>query len=355
MPKDINNFLLYGAYGYTGTLIAELAVIKGLKPVLAGRDEIKLKELADRLQLDYVAFDLNDRQKLDEEINKVGAVLHVAGPFSATAEIMVDACIRNKVHYLDVTGEIEVFEWIASQDQKARNAEIVLLPGVGFDVVPTDCLAAYLKTKMPDAVCLELAIKAVGELSRGTTLTMVENIHKGGMIRQDGNLKNIHTGSKTRTINFQGNENNCVSIPWGDVATAFYSTKIPDITVYMAADPKTMRMIGFSRYIGWLTGISFIQNILKNQVKKKITGPSKANREKNRSQIWGEVKNQKGETFAAALETPEGYKLTAETALESVVRVLEGKVTPGFKTPSLAFGENYILEFENVKREKLTQ
>ncbi len=140
-------FLIYGAYGYTGELITRLAVKKGYRPLLAGRDENKLKLLADELKLPYAAFTLTEEEKLDKALQQVKAVLHCAGPFSKTARLMVYACLRNKVHYLDITGEIDVFEWIASQDALARKAGIVLMPGTGFDVVPTDCLAAHLKKK----------------------------------------------------------------------------------------------------------------------------------------------------------------------------------------------------------------
>jgi short subunit dehydrogenase-like uncharacterized protein len=348
------NFLIYGAYGYTGELITNLAVQRGYSPILAGRNAEKTQKLAQKFNLPYLVFDLSETQKLDEALQKVGAVLHIAGPFSATAQIMVGACIRNQVHYLDVTGEIEVFEWVASQDQLAQKAGISLISGVGFDVVPTDCLAAYLKSQLPDAIQLEMAIKAVGETSRGTMLTMVEGIPKGGKVRENGKIKTVSVGYRTCQAYFSNQAEEGVSMPWGDVSTAYYTTQIPNIYLYFALDAKLKMMMGFAKYFAWFGGLSPVQSFLKWQVRNTVQGPSEQHRETTKSYIWGEVKNAQGKTFSARMETPEGYKLTAETALESVLRVLDGKVPAGFQTPALAFGTDYILEFAGVKREDIT-
>jgi short subunit dehydrogenase-like uncharacterized protein len=350
-----NNFLIYGAYGYTGELITQLAVQRGYSPILAGRNAEKTQKLAQKFNLPSLVFDLSETQKLDEALQKVGAVLHIAGPFSATAQIMVAACLRNRVHYLDVTGEIEVFEWVATQDQAAQTTGISLISGVGFDVVPSDCLAAYLKSQMPDATQLEMAIKAVGELSRGTMLTMVEGIPKGGKVRENGKIKTVAVGYRTCQAYFSQQPEEGISMPWGDVSTAYYTTQIPNIYIYFVLAPQMRMMMGFASYFAWFGGLSPIQSFLKWRVRNTVQGPSEKHRETTQSYLWGEVKNAQGKTFSARLETPEGYKLTAETALESVLRVLAGKVSPGFKTPALAFGADYILEFAGVKRENITQ
>ncbi|MGK7926241.1 MAG: trans-acting enoyl reductase family protein [Spirulina sp.] len=354
MENQKAKFLIYGAYGYTGKLITKLAVDKGYRPILGGRNSERLRELAREYKLPFSVLDLKNSQTLTEALASVDLVLNLAGPFSATAETMVNACLKNKVHYLDITGEIEVFEWVAKQDAKAKEAEIVLMPGVGFDIVPSDCLAAYLKNKMPNASHLALAIKTGDRLSRGTTLTIIEIIQKGGRIRENGKLKKVPLGHKTRKITLQREENICVSIPWGDVSTAYYSTKIPNITVYTPVNKNKMGMLYFAKYFGGLLGLSPIQSLLKSQVERLFTGPSQDYRERTTCYLWGEVKNAEGQTFTARLETSEGYKLTAETALRSAIRVLNEKVEPGFKTPSLAFGADYILEFQGSKREELS-
>ena len=152
-------FLIYGANGYTGQLITRYAIEQGLKPILAGRNAVSIKALAEEHNLDYRIFGLDDPEEIDRALTDVSLVLHAAGPFIYTAKPMIMACLRNGVHYLDITGEIAVFELAFRYDGRARNKNIVLMPGVGFDVVPTDCMAVYLKQKLPDAKLLKLAFR----------------------------------------------------------------------------------------------------------------------------------------------------------------------------------------------------
>ena len=143
--------LIYGATGYTGRLIAKAASDKGARPILAGRNLDKVKRVAEPLGLSARTFDLGDPARIDAAVKDVSVVLCAAGPFSATSRPVADACLRNRVHYLDITGEIDVFEALAARDAEAQARGVVLLPGVGFDVVPSDCLAAHLKRRLPDA------------------------------------------------------------------------------------------------------------------------------------------------------------------------------------------------------------
>ena len=173
-------FLLYGANGYTGQLITRYSKEYGLTPILAGRTESKIKPLADTYNLDYKIFSLDNQSDVDAALSDVKIVLHAAGPFMHTAQPMIEACLRNGVHYLDITGEIGVFEMAHRYDKQAGEKGIVIMPGVGFDVVPTDCMAVYLKNKMPDATHLKLAFGNVGGgWSQGTATTMVEGLGEG--------------------------------------------------------------------------------------------------------------------------------------------------------------------------------
>lgn len=354
MNSTFDNYLIYGAYGYTGKLISRLAVEKGHKPTLAGRDEKKLKALAEELQLEYSVFDLSEKVKLDEAVSKVELVLHCAGPFSSTAKPMMEACLEFGAHYLDITGEIEVFELAAGLTDRASKAGIVLMPGVGFDVVPSDCLAAYLSGKLPEATHLELAFKGDGSTSRGTALTMVEGLHKGGAIRKEGSIVQVPHAFKIRKLNLDGKERTFVTIPWGDVSTAYRSTDIPNIMVYTGAPPSMISKMKTMRNLQWLLKLGFVQNFLKRKVNKTVKGPSDQVREETKSHLWGEVRNEKdGTSFAAKIVTVEGYKLTSITAVMAVERILSNPIYPGFKTPSMAFGQDFILEVEGTERTDL--
>jgi short subunit dehydrogenase-like uncharacterized protein len=223
----VSSFLLYGAYGYTGSLIARIAITQGLRPVLAGRKAAPVADLARDLGLEHRVFDLDDAAAVDQGLRGMLAVLHCAGPFNRTSKPMADACLRTAVHYLDITGEVSVFEALAARNAEAKAAGVMLLPGVGFDVVPTDCLAAQLKQRLPSATRLTLAITSLGRVSRGTATTVVENAGGGGLVRKGGVLTPVPAAWKTRSIGFGEGPVKAITIPWGDVSTAYYSTGIP--------------------------------------------------------------------------------------------------------------------------------
>jgi short subunit dehydrogenase-like uncharacterized protein len=115
--------LIYGATGYTGKLIAKAAADAGARPILAGCTLAKVNTVAGPLGLKARAFDLGDPTRLDAAIKDVSVVLCVAGPFSATSLPKVDACQRNRVNYLDITGEIDVFEALAARAAEAQSTE----------------------------------------------------------------------------------------------------------------------------------------------------------------------------------------------------------------------------------------
>jgi short subunit dehydrogenase-like uncharacterized protein len=343
--------IIYGANGYTGALIARLAAARGLRPILAGRSHDAVAALARSLGLEQRVFALEDTAARDRALGEVAVVLHCAGPFAHTWRLMVDGCLRTKTHYLDITGEIAVFEALARRDAEARAAGIMLLPGVGFDVAPTDCLAAHLKRRLPSASQLALGFQALGRVSQGTANTAVENLARGGMVRRDGALVAVPADYKTRVIDFGRGPVTASAIPWGDVSTAFYSTGIPNIEVYTALSITAHRLMAASRYLGPLLESYAAQRILKRLVRSQPPGPSDAERARGFSLVWGEVANDAGERRISRLRGPEGYTLTALSALAIVDKVLAGHAPAGFQTPSRAYGADFILEIPGVTRE----
>jgi len=336
--------LIYGAYGYTGSLIVEAALEQGLRPLLAGRDAGKLKPLAERFGLPFKAFDLQDREALDQALLEQRLVLNCAGPFTQTFRPVVAGCLRQRLHYLDITGEIEVFEGLATMNQDALRAGVMLLPGVGFDVVPTDCLAAHLKDRLPSATQLALAFRAGGGFSRGTRRTMLEGLGRSGAVRRDGHIVPVAPAWKVRQVDF-GDGRPCavVSIPWGDVATAWYSTGIPNIETYAALPPAQIRALHLSRYFGWLLRSRLLRAQLKRRVDVDKAGPDAATRRKTGSLVWGEVRDQQGQSMQSRLRCGNGYSFTARSAVAAAKRVLGGDIKSGFQTPSRAFGIGFAL------------
>ena len=350
MP-DATPILVYGAYGYTADLVLRRAREVGIAPGAAGRDAARTEAAARRHGLTWRASGLEDAGALDRLLHGVRVVLHCAGPFARTSRPMADACLRRGVHYLDVTGELEVFEALAARDAEAKRAGVVLLPGTGFDVVPSDCLAAHLARRMPDAVGLSLAFRTVGGISRGTMTTTIENAGKGGAIRRGGKIVKVPAAWHAREIDFgEGRPRLAVSIPWGDVSTAYHSTGIPDVVVYMAVSPAQRRQVVLTRWLGWLLSSGFMQRRLLTGVKAGAAGPTDAARASGASLLWGEAHDGRGRRISSRLRCPEAYTLTAMTAVECARRVLAGEVPPGFHTPSRAFGADFITTFDGVER-----
>lgn len=347
------SLILYGSYGYTGNLIAEKARDLRLDLILAGRNGDKLERQSQRLNFPYRVASLDSDAELNRLLSAGGTVLHCAGPFIDTWEPMAKACLRNGCHYLDITGELQVFESIKKMHNSFRDQNLMAMAGAGFDVVPTDCMAAFLKQMLPDASHLELAFAGLGAgVSRGTAKTMIRNLGRGGAVRRDGSIVGVGPAWRSRKIDFGfgHRELNAVSIPWGDVSTAFYSTGIENVTVYMAMPEKQIKLLKLSGYLAPLLRTGIVKNLLTGLAEKGRPGPDEDERMKGRSLVWGEVKNMKGEVVSAVLQTMEGYRFTSESALLISQKVLKDDFKPGFQTPSLAYGPDLILEINETER-----
>lgn len=345
-----SSFLIYGATGYTGALIAREAVRQGQRPVLAGRNQDAVQAIAAELGLDHRIFPLDSETAVLDGLQDIDTVLNCAGPFSQTAKPLVNASLKAGTHYLDITGEAGVFEELAARDRDAKSAKIVVLPGVGFDVVPSDCLAVHLKRRLPTANRLTLAFRSTGRLSRGTMLTALERLNEGGLVRANGILTKVPTAWKTRVVDFGDGPVHAITIPWGDVATAFHSTDIPNIEVYLAASWSFRVSARLNRWFGWLLRSPWLQERIRRRILAGIPGPTEAERRANRCDFWGEVTDTAGRRTATRMQTPDGYELTIASALASVERVRRGMVPHGFQTPGMAFGPDFALELPNVTR-----
>jgi len=351
----MTNFLIYGSYGYTGQLIVDLATQNGLRPLLAGRDARQLRTQAQKHELEYRAFSLNETAKLDSALLEVNAVLHCAGPFVHTYRQMAEACLRTKRHYMDISGEIPGFEAIAAMDAEAKQAGIMMLPGGGFDVVPTDCLAAHLKQRLPDATHLRLFLRGVGAgVSRGTAKSAIENMHRQGMIRKDGKLMQVPPVWKALMQDFGRGPVRVISVGWGDVSTAYYSTGIPNIETYMSFPQAINNFMYNMRTIGPLLYNRVAKTILKSLMHLYPPGPSEERRMKAFATMIGEVTNEQGGRAVSKLRTREGYTFTAQVTVEIMKRILNDKYRVGFQTPSLAYGPDFVLQFDGVTREDIS-
>jgi short subunit dehydrogenase-like uncharacterized protein len=349
MPGKI---VVYGSYGYTGDLIARFAREGGVDVVLSGRNAERLQSQAERHGFEHAPADLSDPTSIRKVLRDADVVIHCAGPFSATYEAMARACLDTGTHYTDITGEAEVYEGLWGLDDEAKRAGIMLLPGTGFDVVPSDCLAAHLKSRCPDAKYLELAFRGLGGgVSHGTAKTMAQNIHRGGLIRRDGELVRVPTAWKTRKVDFgDGKPAHCMVIPWGDVVTAYKSTGIPNIWVYMRFPEGAARMLRVARPLLPILGTRPVQELMKKRIEAGPAGPDDAARATARNELWGEARTEDGRTVVSRVSTPEGYTLTARMSLLIAQKICNGEHAVGFQTPSTAYGKDLILELPEAER-----
>jgi short subunit dehydrogenase-like uncharacterized protein len=336
-------WMIYGAYGYTGRLIAEEAVRRRARPVLAGRSEEKLRALGTRLGLDWRAFGLDDPKAIDRGLTGIDVVLNAAGPFGGTCRPVLDGCIRMGTTYCDIAGELDAYEAMFARQEEVRSAGIAVVPGVGFDVVPTDCLAMRAARELPGATLLELGVGTSGGASGGTLRATVRMAAQGGRARRNGELVREAVGDRAFTVRLPSRERAVVSAPLSDLVSAFESTAIPNISTYLVV-PAPLRAIavGGARFGSWLASITPVRAAVDALIGRFVDGPDEEALDRSRTETWLRV-TRGDETIDYYLDAPGGYSYTMVCANLAVDRLLERR-TPGVHSPAGAFGEEFMFE-----------
>ena len=341
--------LIYGAYGYTGELVAREAVAAGLDPILAGRRKKPLRTVAAELELEYRTVSLDD--PIAPHLTDIDVVANCAGPFVETYRPMVDACLATGTHYLDITGEIPVFEAIKQYDELASDAGITFLPGAGFDVVPSDCLAAHLHERLPGATELTLAFDVGGmEASAGTLKTMVEGLGEGSAIRENGHIVSVPMGERTKVIDTGEGPQTMTAFPWRHVSTAHFSTGIPNVGVYVPVSERSERVFRAMNLLGPVLDVGPVKRTLQWAIEQLVDGPDEHERETGSGSFYGEATDGE-ETVRSRVRTPESYRFTALSVVEALSRVLDGDAPAGYQTPSSAFGSEFVLSIDDCEFE----
>jgi len=347
-PFDL---VVYGSYGYTGQLVIQECRKRGLKTLLSGRNTSRLQEQSHASGFPSEAVDINNAAGLVQLAGKARVVLHCAGPFVRTASQMATACLAAGTHYLDITGEHSVFSKMAELNDQAVRQGIVIMPGTGFDVVPTDCMALHLKQKMPDATSLLLAfgMKPTG-VSRGTAKTALMSMGNPTMVRKEGRLVEEPGENRVMEIDFGPFRAPALRISWGDIVTAWHTTRIPDISVHMAVNERFLRQMRWSMLFRRLLRPAFVQRFLSRKIDQRPAGPDDRALKEGRSFVYGRVMNGKGEKCEAWLEAGNGYALTAEMSVIISQKLSHESPLKGYHTPASAFGADLILEATGVTR-----
>lgn len=346
-------WMLYGAYGYTGLLVIEEALARGHRPLLAGRDATKLRPLAEKHGLPFVAMSLDDAAALDRAIADVDLVYHVAGPFTTTAAPMREACLRTKTHYVDVTGETPITAQTLAMHERATRAGILMLPSSGVNTVPSDAVSAFVCAALPDAVSLDVAIDTVRRQSSGSLVSMLEVANLGGQVRRGGLVVDEPLGTRTRTVRFPSGNRTCAALPLADLYTAFHATKVPDITAYVAQPELAVRAMPWTAPVMKRV---FANESIKRWTQAKLAlhvkGPDETRRASDRTEAWAKATNRLGESVTATLETLEGYTFTAAVA-PLLVEAVAATDAVGATTVAALFGPDFVLGLRDTARTRV--
>ena len=343
--------MIYGAYGFSGALNVREAVARGHQPLLAGRNRAKLMALADEMSLEFRVLEVDDERALAEFVAEFDLVLNAAGPFISTSRPMIQACLAGQAHYLDISGEHYVLEDTFAFDLLAKKAGMALIPGVGFDVVPSDCLARTVSEGLPSADKLEIAIAALGRPSIGTIRTSMEIFSRGAVLRKNGVLEPFEYGRGAKEILFShGKKWTTIPVPWADLATAYRTTNIPNITVYFAMQPRLIKFLNRGSPLAqWLLSSEALRKASKGLIRYLIKEPGEGGRREEKSFLWARVKDRDGSQNEAWMETGESYQFTAAAAVRCVEETVSSDLT-GALTPAQAFGADFVLGIEGTRR-----
>jgi len=343
-------WVLYGATGFTGQLLAEQALRRGHRPLLAGRSAPKLRALAARLGLEWRAVAVDDAAGLRSLLTGRGAVLHAAGPFSATSAALADACLDVGTSYLDISGELSTFEALFARNEQAKRAGIALIPGVGFDVVPSDCLAAQVSARVQsaDSLLIVLGSNADARPSPGTIKSIVDVFATGGRVRRHGALVPLAFGRGAQRVPWSDHVGWCLPLPIADLVTAYHSTGVPNITVCMdvpnavgsAARVSWPLWAAGRAVLSWGLQLPLVRSQLQQLIDRTVQGPDEATRARNRSHLYARASAKDGRAAEAWLTTADGYTFTAESGVLAIERVLRDKPV-GALSPSSAFGSDF--------------
>ncbi len=342
-------WMIYGAYGFTGKLIAREAVRRGYHPLLAGRDREKLLTLGNDLMLPVKQFSLSPEASLERELEGVDLVVNIAGPFVGVAEPLVSACLRTGTHYIDTSGERDHFRYIYEQDAEARKQGVALIPGCGFDVIPTDSIAACLKERLPEAVHLELAVDSLARLSAGTAKAAMGVIAEGGFVRVDGGLQPRPIGRYGPNVRFHRGERRTILAPFADLESAWRTTSIPSISTYLALPPGLGGLGRLGNAAHRLLSLRPVHRLANAVI--DLTMKEKEASEEGFASIWGRVTDRNGRSVECWMQLPEPYHYTAFAVLNAVERLTEHPVA-GALTPTQAFGPDFALSIPGTVRQE---
>jgi short subunit dehydrogenase-like uncharacterized protein len=276
-------------------------------------------------------------------------VMNCLGPFHDTYLSVLELCLAMGAHYLDISAEWRVFEALHDADAQARDSGIMLLPGIGFDVLASDCLAAHVTRRLPNATRLQIGIAGLELLSRGSARTIAKLVGEPVRVRRNGAIV-ADPRIRDETFEFGNGPARAIAVSWGDVSTAYYTTGIPSIDVYFEATPATMSLAFANRTFGWMFRNPLLERTAQQFASRLRPGPTAAERASRRVTVVARATDAQGRSVESRLVTHEAYTFTAQAACAVMQQVTNGCIEPGFQTPGKLLGADFVLQIEGSKR-----
>lgn len=320
--KTMNTFMIYGATGYTGRLASQYSKSVGINPVVAGRSDGSVKQLASLLGVSYRTFGVDDRQAVDSCLRGIRVLLNCAGPFARTAEPLMDACIRCGVHYLDISAELISYQLADQKNDEAGAANVMLLPGCGGSVAMLGCLAGHAVKSVKKVTSIDIALFVAGTMSRGSAVSAAQSVTAECLQRRNGHLikQNVQD-----TVEFDFDDGKglvkCSPVTLPDLLTIWKSTNSPNIKAFF-------HVSGDAFPTGELAALP--------------DGPTMEQRKESPYHAAVAVKADDGTIKRTVLHTANGYDFTSVACIKAAKRVLDGEAKGGFQTPAITFGSDFV-------------
>lgn len=342
-------WMIYGAYGFTGSKLAKLAADSGMKPIIAGRDALKTKRLALSLGLEFEVFNLEDDSHIESKLKDIDLLYNLAGPYCKTAPTLVEACLRTKTHYMDLTGDIEIYDFLYSLDDVAKDNGVLIMPGVGFNIVATECVAAHTVKKLPECDSLDIVMATRAKPSKGTFKQMIALLPRGGFEIKDNTLEPSEIKKTDIEVKYPDKKRTSFLIPIGELIACHKSMKIANIRTHYALSATWAAMADtMIDIITKFSSKSYGKKVLSSFADSYAKGPSEESMLEDKSYVYARASTELGLYAETMIKTPEPYYFTVQIAIIAIQKVLDGDYA-GALTPVEAFGSSFVFEVEGVE------
>ena len=348
--KRSPRLMIYGATGFTGLLIARAAAELDCELVLAARASTRLAAVARPLGAPFRAFSLNEPSAIVDALADIDFVVNAVAPVIAASEALIQACLATRTHYLDVTGELSAFVAAHRHDAAARARGIMIMPGAGFLIVASDCLAADIATLAPEAKYLRIGIAQSKIFSRGSLKTVFNEARNHVVVRQAGRLTRIPIGRLERPFDYGEGPRTSFAVSLPDVFTAHLTTGIPNIEGYLEtslARIATAVAMGFAPTLG----ATRQRTIPDSDRSGRIERPSGDVRGPAKQIIVAETEDRWRRSRRLRMIVDDAYGFTAAAVAAILHRAFADDLAPGFQTPGRLHGPGLALSIPGAYRD----